>query len=431
MKILVIGTGYVGLVQGVCLAELGNEVVCIDVDETKIENLKKGISPIYEPGIEELVKKNFSAGRIKFDTSIRKNIKDSEIIFIAVGTPSDEDGRADLQYVLAAAKDIGKAMNGYRIIVNKSTVPIGTGELVKKTIKKYYKGDFDVVSNPEFLREGSAIDDFMHPDRIILGDGNGKASKKITKLYGVLNAPVLVTNLETAEMIKYASNSYLATQISYINSIAGICEKVGADVNLVSQGMKLDRRIGKNAFLSAGLGYGGSCFPKDVKALIQIAADNDTPFTILEEVEVVNKLQRQRFILRAKQILKTVEGKTVAVWGIAFKPKTDDIREAPSITILEALSDLQAKLHIYDPFAEENVQKIFPNLKYFESPVDACIDADILLIVTEWDEFRQINLEKVKKVMSKPVILDGRNIYDPTDMKELGFVYHSMGRSSK
>ncbi len=431
MRIVVIGTGYVGLVQGVCLAELGNEVACIDIDSEKIEKLKTGVSPIYEPGIEELIRKNYAAGRIKFSTDLKKHMKDSEIIFIAVGTPSDEDGKADLKYVLAAAEEVGKNMTGYQVIVNKSTVPIGTGELVKKTIKKFYKGKFDVVSNPEFLREGSAIEDFIHPDRIVLGDNNGSsAAKKVAKIYEVLGAPILITNLETAEMIKYASNSFLATQISYINSVALICEKVGADVNEVANGMKLDKRIGKSAFLNAGLGYGGSCFPKDVKALIQIANQNEVKFSILEEVEAVNKHQRQKFLHKVNKELNGVKGKKIAIWGAAFKPKTDDIREAPAITIIEGLIDLGAKVSVYDVVAENNLKRLFPDIKFCDNPTLVCKDAEALLIITEWDEFKQLDLGKLKKEMKTPLIFDGRNIYDPVDMRALGFKYYSIGRAN-
>lgn len=429
MKVIVIGTGYVGLVQGVCLAELGNEVVNIDIDKNKIAKLKKGISPIYEPGIEELIVKNQTAGRISFDTELKKHIKNSEIIFIAVGTPPDKDGRADLQYVLAVAKEIGRNLKGYQIIVNKSTVPIGTGMVVKNTISQYYKGDFDVVSNPEFLKEGTALEDFMHPDRIVIGDSNGqKAAKKVAKLYEVLNSPILITNLETAEMIKYASNSYLATQISFINSIGNICEKVGANVCEVANGMKLDSRIGHKAFLNAGLGYGGSCFPKDVEALIQIARDNKVKFKILEDVEAVNKLQRQKFVHLVKTKLGNFKGKELAVWGLAFKPKTDDIRDAPSVTIVEGLLSLGAKIVAFDPVAEKNFKRIFPTVKFKNRAIDACYKADALLVLTEWNEFKQVDLAQVKKYLNTPIIFDGRNIYSTESMQELGFQYYSIGR---
>jgi UDPglucose 6-dehydrogenase len=451
MKVIVIGTGYVGLVQGVCLAELGNDVTCVDIDKTKVDNLKKGLSPIYEPGIEELITKNIKAKRIKFTTRLKDAIAGAEIIFIAVGTPPTEDGSADLKYVLAAAKEIGQCLSSFavhdrskntptpntqhltpnaRIIVNKSTVPIGTGQLVKKTIKQYYKGNFDVVSNPEFLREGSALEDFMHPDRIVLGDTHSKAARKVAKLYEVLGAPILVTDLETAEMIKYASNSYLATQISFINSVANICEKVGANVEDVSRGMKLDGRIGPRAFLSAGLGYGGSCFPKDVQALIKIAQENKSHFSVLEEVEAVNKEQRQKFILNIKKTLRDLKGKKIAIWGLAFKPKTDDIRDAPAITIVENLINLGAKVVAFDPVAQENFRKLLPATKFQDDAIAACRDADALVVCTEWDEFRQIDLAKVKEALKKPIIFDGRNIYDPAPMRKLGFKYFSIGRPS-
>lgn len=429
MKIVVIGTGYVGLVQGVCLAELGNEVICVDIDKQKIKKLNAGISPIFEPGIEELIHRNLKAGRVKFTTDLPGSLKTSEVIFIAVGTPPDEDGRADLKYVITAAEQIGRNLKHYQIVVNKSTVPIGTGELVRQTIRKHYKGDFDVVSNPEFLREGSAIDDWLHPDRVVIGDSNGqKAAKKLAQIYEVLGAPILITNLETAEMIKYASNSFLATQISFINSVANICEKVGADVAQVANGMKLDQRIGKHAFLNAGLGYGGSCFPKDVEALIQIAADNDVKFSILEEVEAVNAEQRQRFVQKIQQKLGTIKGKKIAVWGIAFKPKTDDIRMAPSVPIIESLISLGAKVTAFDPVAEENLLRLMPEVKFAAKAEDACKGADALAIITEWDEFKQIDLAKIKKIMKTPFIFDGRNIYSPAEMKTLGFEYYSIGR---
>lgn len=429
MKIIVIGTGYVGLVQGVCLAELGNEVACIDIDESKIERLKEGISPIYEPGIEELLKRNIKLGRIVFDVSIKNHMEGNEIIFIAVGTPSKEDGHADLKYVLAAAEEIGKNLSHYQIIVNKSTVPIKTGQLVKETIGKFYAGDFDVVSNPEFLKEGSAVEDFMNPDRIVLGcNGNRNAAERVAMLYAVLGAPSLITDLETAEMIKYASNSYLATQISFINSVASICEKVGANIEDVSRGMKMDKRIGKKSFLSAGIGYGGSCFPKDVKSLIQIAEDNDSAFGILEEVEKVNKRQRLKFIEQIKRKLGDLKDKKIAVWGVAFKAKTDDVREAPAITILQRLVDLEAKIFVYDPVAEENFRRIIPEINFCPDSIEVCEDADALLIITDWNEFKQIDLEKVYKKMKSPIIFDGRNVYSLGKMKELGFGYISIGR---
>jgi len=416
-------------VQGVCLAELGNQVRCVDIDKEKIEKLKKGISPIYEPGIEELLKRNLKLGRIVFDTAIKSHMAGNEMIFIAVGTPPEEDGHADLKYVLAAAEEIGKNLSHYQIIANKSTVPIKTGQLVRETIAKFYKGDFDVVSNPEFLKEGSAVDDFMHPDRVVIGyAGNKEAAEKVAALYAVLGTPALITDLETAEMIKYASNSYLAAQISFINSLANICEKAGANIEDVARGMRMDERIGKKAFLGAGIGYGGSCFPKDVKSLIQIARDYKNDFKILEESEKVNKIQRLKFIERIKNKLGNLKGKKIAVWGLAFKPRTDDIRDAPSVTIVEGLLDLGAKIFAYDPVSENNFRKIAPDVNFCSSSLEACEEADALVIITEWSEFRQADLEKVREKMRNPIIFDGRNIYSLPRMKELGFKYISIGR---
>ena len=429
MRIVVIGTGYVGLVQGVALAELGNEVVCIDVDEQKVAKLKEGFSPIYEPGIEELIKKNLRQERIVFDTKLKKHINHADIAFIAVGTPSDESGRADLKYVVTAAEEIGKNLKKSIVVVNKSTVPIGTGEMVKNTIKKYYNGEFNVVSNPEFLREGSALDDFFHPDRVVIGcNGDKKAAEKIAALYKVLNCPIVITNLETAEMIKYASNSFLATQISFINSIANVCEKVGADAADVSRGMKLDKRIGERAFLNAGIGYGGSCFPKDVSAMVEIAKESGEDFKILEEVEATNKAQRQRFIKKIVETLGKVKGKRIAIWGIAFKAKTDDIREAPAITIMEALIALGAEVLAYDPVAVENASQAVPEAIYVNRPQDACKRADALVIVTDWDEFKQVDLNEIGGLMRQKLIFDGRNIYNVDDVKTAGIEYFSVGR---
>lgn len=429
MKILVIGTGYVGLVQGVCLAELGNDVVCIDVDKNKIDKLKKGQSPIFEPGIEDLIIQNIKAKRIRFDTALDNYINETDIIFIAVGTPPKKDGSADLKYVLQAAKEIGKAIKNYKIIVNKSTVPIGTGQLVKEIIKDSYTGDFDLLSNPEFLREGTAISDFMHPDRVVIGTDNGrKAANKLANLYRVLNCEILITNLETAEMIKYASNSYLATQISFINSIARICERVGADVDEVAQGMKLDKRIGEKAFLKAGLGYGGSCFPKDVQALMKIASDNNVRFRILEETEEVNRQQRLEFINKIKKELKSAKGKQITIWGVAFKPETDDIRDAPAITIINKLLNWGARIVVYDPVAENNLKKIFPKIQYTNNSIDACRGSDALIIATEWNEFRQVDLEKVKLALKTPYIFDGRNIYSVENLLPFGFKYYGIGK---
>ncbi len=428
MKITVVGTGYVGLVTAACFADLGNQVIGIDIDKKKIDNLKKGVIPIYEPGLSEIVKKNIKNKNISFDTNLPKAVKKTDIIFIAVGTPPKENGEADLIYVQKAAEQIAKAMNDYKIVINKSTVPIGTGDMVKNIIKKYYKGEFDVVSNPEFLKEGTAVEDFTKPDRVVIGNASTKAKNIMGKLYKPLNAPILFTDIKTAEMIKYASNSMLATEISFINSIANICEKVGANVEKVAEGMRLDKRFGKYAFFSAGAGYGGSCFPKDVKALIQIARRHDYHFTILEKVEEVNYKQREIITNKILNLVGNPKNKLISVWGLAFKANTDDMREAPSIDIINSLQKLGAKIYAFDPVAQEQAKKMLKNVKYFNSPFDAAKNADALLICTPWNEFLEIDKKQLKKIMKKPVVVDARNIYDPEEMKKNGFKYVSVGR---
>lgn len=429
MKITVIGVGYVGLVTAACLAELGNDIIGMDIDNKKISNLKKGIIPIYEPGLNTLVKSNIKKSRLSFTTDAKDAIQKSDVIFIAVGTPPQEDGSADLQYVLLTAEAIAKAANGYKIIVNKSTVPIGTGKMVENTIKQYYKGKFDVVSNPEFLREGTAINDFMHPDRIVIGHASPDVKKIMHKLYKPLNAPILFTNIETAEMIKYASNSMLATQVSFINSVANICERVGANVDDVAQGMQMDKRIGKKSFLYAGAGYGGSCFPKDVKALIQIARKHDYHFSILENVENVNKNQRQLIIDKTLKLLGSPQKKIAAIWGLAFKPNTDDMREAPSIDIIKGLHRMGVKIKAYDTVAEKQAKTYLPKIVYCKTPFEAAKNADVLVIITEWDEFKKIDFKMLHNIMRAPKIVDARNIYTPEKMKKTGFIYQSIGRS--
>lgn len=428
MKITVIGTGYVGLVQAACLADLGNKVWGIDIDKEKINKLKQGIIPIYEPGLKEVVKRNIQEKRLIFDSKLGPAIKKTNIVFIAVGTPPKDSGEADLTYVETAAEQIAQNINSYKLIVNKSTVPIGTGDMVTNIIKKKYKKDFDVASNPEFLREGSAVSDFMNPDRVVIGGASQKAREILGKLYKPLNCPVLYTDVKTAEMIKYASNSMLATQISFINSLANICELVGADVKQVAKGMKLDQRIGKKAFLSAGVGYGGSCFPKDVKALIQIARRHDYHFKILQEVEKVNYYQRDVLVNKILRLFKNPKGKTVAIWGLAFKPKTDDMREAPSIDIIKSLQKNGLKIKAYDPVAQKQAKKILKKVTYCKNPYETCKNAHVLVILTEWDEFYQIDLNKIKRLLKINNIIDGRNIYNPEEMKKLGFVYISVGR---
>lgn len=428
-KIAVIGTGYVGLVTGTCLAEIGHQVFCVDIDKDKIENLKKGIIPIYEPGLEELVKKNFENKRLNFTTDFEEAVSNAEVVFIAVGTPPMADGSVDLKYVRSAAESIGKAMNGYKVIVDKSTVPIGTGDAVKRIISTYYKDEFDVVSNPEFLREGSAMGDFMNPDRIVIGNGSNKAREIMLDLYSPLSGERVLTNIKTAEMIKYASNAYLATSISFINSVANICEKVGADVTEVAHGMRLDKRIGKYAFLDAGVGYGGSCFPKDVKGLLQIAHENNVPFDILESVESTNEAQKQSLLPKIKKLLgDDLTGKKIALWGLAFKAETDDMREAPSLTVIKQLQDRDVKLVAYDPVARKQVEKINSELVFADDLYESVKDTDALVITTAWKEFKEADLDKIKSLMKTPNIVDGRNIFEVKTMAEKGFNYISVGR---
>ena len=428
-KIAVIGTGYVGLVTGTCLAETGHQVFCVDIDKEKIENLKKGIIPIYEPGLEELVKKNFEKKNIDFTTDFEEAVSQAEVVFIAVGTPPMTDGSVNLEYVKTAAESIGKAMNGYKVIVNKSTVPIGTGDAVKRLVSSYYKGEFDVVSNPEFLREGNAVGDFMEPDRIVIGNGSEKARKIMMDLYSPLSGERVLTNIKTAEMIKYASNSYLSTSISFINMLANICEKVGADVTEVAKGMRLDKRIGKYAFLEAGIGYGGSCFPKDVKGLIQIAHENNVGVDILESVDATNEAQKKSLLPKIQRLLgEDLSGKRIAIWGLAFKPETDDMREAPSLTVIKQLQDRDVKLTAYDPVAEPGAKKILPDLEFKNDFYETVKDADALVIATAWKEFKDADLDKIKSLMKTPNVIDGRNVFEVDEMKEKGFNYISVGR---
>jgi len=431
MKICVIGTGYVGLVTGVCLADLGNNVICVDKDISKIEKLKKGFSPIYEPGIEELISKNLKEKRLSFTDSIGYGIKKSKIIFIAVGTPPDKNGEPDMSAVWEVAKNIGKYINSYKIIINKSTVPVGSGnkvaEIIKQNMKK--KINFDVISNPEFLREGSAIYDFMNPDRIVIGSNNRLPSMIIKRLYEPLKRPIIITDLKSAELIKYASNSFLATKISFINEIANLCEKVGANVEDVAKGMGLDSRIG-DKFLKAGIGFGGSCFPKDTLGLFKVALKFGYKFKILKETINVNILQRKIFLEKINKFYnEKLENKQFAIWGASFKPNTDDIREAPSIDIIKYLLKKKSKINLYDPVAIPNIQKLFDKkIKYFTDPYETIKNCDALIILTEWNEFIQIDLKKVKKLLKTPVIFDGRNIYDINYMQKLKFKYISVGR---
>lgn len=427
-NVCIIGSGHVGLVTGACLAELGNKVICVDNDVPKIEGLKKGAMPFYEPGLKEMVDKNVGQARLSFSTSIAEGVKVSDIIFIAVGTPQKANGEADLTYVEAVSLEIARAMDDYRLIVEKSTVPARTGGWIKRTVASNTANiDFDVVSNPEFLREGSAIHDTMNPDRIIVGAESEKAAALMSQLYKPLNAPIIITNIETAELIKHASNSFLALKISYINAVANICEKLGADVVKVAEGMGYDKRIGRE-FLDAGAGYGGYCFPKDLQAFIRLAGEVDYDFELLKAVQKINDWQKRQIVKKLRDALWNLSGKTIGILGLSFKPDTDDIREAPSIDIIKQLKEEGARIKVYDPQAMSKVKEIFPDIFYCQTLYQAAEGSDALVIITEWDEFKDMDLMKVKKLLTQPVIVDGRNIYEPQKMKKLGFIYQGIGR---
>lgn len=429
MKVCVIGTGYVGLVTGVCLADLGNNVICVDNDSKKVEKLENNVMPIYEAGLEELVLKNKKEGRLIFSTSISQGVKQSDIIFICVSTPPKHNGEADLSAVANVSREIALHMDSYKIIVDKSTVPVETGEKVAETIKRYNKHhiDFDVVSNPEFLREGSAIYDTMHPDRIVIGTDSNRAAKILQELYSPLSAPIIITDIKSAEIIKHASNSFLAMKISYINAISNICERAGADVKKVAEGMGLDRRIG-SGFLDAGIGYGGSCFPKDVSAFIKISEKLNYDFKLLKMVEEINLQQRRIFVKKIEDTLWVVNDKIIGILGLSFKPNTDDIRSAPSIDIIEALQKEGAKIRAYDPQAMENAKTFLKNVTYCKDPYEAASGSDALVILTEWDEFKHLDLEKIRHLLSHPIIIDGRDMFNPKEMESFGFIYKSVGR---
>lgn len=432
MKIAVIGTGYVGLVAGACLADMGNDVICIDNNETKLLQLRNGIIPIYEPGLEELVKVNTMEKRLTFSSNINDAVKQSEVCFIAVGTPQGEDGSADLQYVMQVAEAIAKSINGYKVIVNKSTVPVGTAEKVTEIIKQYTNYPFDVVSNPEFLKQGNAVDDFLHPDRVIIGSNSDKATRIMQDIYASFfrtGNRVIVMDVKSAEMTKYASNSFLATKISFMNEIANLCEKVGADAEMVRVGMSTDTRIG-NKFLFPGLGYGGSCFPKDVKALIKTGIDNGVDMSIIKSADATNKKQKQIFINKILSYFKNdINNKTFAIWGLAFKPKTNDMREAPAITVINELLTHGAKINVYDPKAMDYSKSIWGDrINYCQYSYEAVKNANALLLLTEWNEFRRPDFEKIKSLMAAPLIFDGRNQYNAERLKDKGFVYYQIGR---
>lgn len=437
MKIAIVGTGYVGLVTGTCFSEMGVDVICVDIQDRKIENLKKGIIPIYEPGLEDMVSRNYKAGRLKFSVDLKTCLEDVEVVFCAVGTPPEEDGSADLQYVLEVARTIGRNMNKYILVVTKSTVPVGTAQKVKDTIqreldRRKVQIEFDVASNPEFLKEGDAVNDFMKPDRVVVGVESERAKEIMERLYKPFmmnNYRLIFTDIPSAEMIKYAANSMLATRISFMNDIANLCELVGADVNMVRKGIGADTRIGSK-FLYPGCGYGGSCFPKDVKALIKTAEKNGYSMRVLKAVEEVNEFQK---CILYEKLLKyfsgDIAGKQVAVWGLSFKPETDDLREAPALVLINMLIEADAMVKVYDPIAMDGCKLIIGNkVKYATDMYDAILDADALLLVTEWKEFRVPSWGVLKKTMKQAVVIDGRNIYDEKELVALGITYYCIGK---
>jgi len=428
-RICIIGSGHVGLVTGACLAELGNRVVCMDDDIAKIDMLKGGVMPFYEPGLTELVHRNVGCGRLSFTMTASEGVKEADIIFICVGTPQRPGGEADPSYVEAASKRIAEVMDDYKVIVGKSTVPVKTGQWIRRTIElnSPRKCDFDVVSNPEFLREGKSIYDFMHPYRIVLGVENKRAADVMIELYQPLDAPVIVTSIETAELIKHACNVFLAMKISYINTVANICEKAGADVVKVAEGMGYDRRIGRD-FLDAGIGYGGYCFPKDVAAFASIADELGCDSQLLRAIQQVNDLQPSLLVSKLKRALWNLNGKTIAVLGLSFKPDTDDMREAPSVQVIRRLQEEGVRIKAYDPQAMPNARAILKDIQYCNTPYEAAQGSDALVILTEWAEFKELDLGNIKGILKQPVIVDGRNIFDPLQMKELGFRYQGTGR---
>jgi len=432
MKISVVGTGYVGLVAGACLAEGGNDVVCVDKDDDKVRMLRRGKMPFYEPGLEELVRRNRSEGRLTFTSTLPKAVRASAVIFIAVGTPQGEDGSADVNQVLEVARDIAKAMNGYKVIVDKSTVPVGTSDRVREVIRRETTHPFSVVSNPEFLKQGAAVEDFMKPDRVVIGAEDPRAEEMMRELYSPFTrtgAPIMVMDCASAELSKYASNAMLAARISFMNEIANVCELVGADIDQVRRAVGSDRRIGPS-FLFPGIGYGGSCFPKDVQALIHFAADKDYDFRILQAVEAVNKCQKTRLLAKMRTHFGSLKGKKVAVWGLSFKPRTDDMREAPSVPLIEGLLAAGASVQAYDPEAVPVAKRIFGNRVAFAAGnYEALKGADCLAIVTEWNEFRRPDFPRMRKLMREPIVFDGRNLYTLDQMKQNGFTYYSIGRA--
>ncbi|MGA9519983.1 MAG: UDP-glucose/GDP-mannose dehydrogenase family protein [Myxococcaceae bacterium] len=431
MKIAVIGSGYVGLVAGTCFADSGNDVACVDIDQRKIDALRRGEIPIYEPGLEELVAKNVREKRLSFTTSLAEVVGPSEVVFIAVGTPEGESGEADLQYVLEAARQIGRAMKQYTVVVDKSTVPVGTADKVRAEIASVTSVEFDVVSNPEFLKEGAALDDFLKPDRVVIGANTERARKVMGELYAPFvrtENPILFMDTRSAELTKYAANAMLATRISFMNDVALLCEKVGADVDLVRKGMGADRRIGY-PFLFPGVGYGGSCFPKDVKALVTTAREHGIEFDLLRAVERTNARQKQLLLTKATKHFGSLDGRTFGVWGLAFKPKTDDMREAPAIVLIEGLLGKGAKVQVHDPVAMDVAKRIFGSrVTWAPTAYDAVEGVDGLFVVTEWNDFRHPDFARMKGLMKQPVVFDGRNVFNPATMRERGFTWYGIGR---
>ena len=431
MKIAVVGTGYVGLVLGACLAETGNDVVCIDKDEAKVRQLRRGVMPIYEPGLEEMVRRNRSEKRLEFTVDLPKAVRAASIVFIAVGTPQHEDGSADLSHVLGVAAEIAKAMNGYKVIVDKSTVPVGTAARVRDVIRRETTHPFSVVSNPEFLKQGAAVEDFLKPDRVVIGADDQQGEDIMRELYAPFTrtgAPIMVMDCPSAELSKYAANALLATRISFMNEIANVCEAYGANVDQVRKAIGSDRRIGQS-FLFPGIGFGGSCFPKDIKALIKFSGDKGYDFQTLKAVDRVNEAQKVRFVTKLEKHFGSLRGKTIAVWGLSFKPRTDDMREAPAIPLINRLLRARAKVQAFDPQARPVAARIFgKKILLANKNYDALKGADALVIATEWNEFREPDFNRMRKLMKTPVIFDGRNIYSPEQMKNLGFTYYSVGR---
>ncbi|HTS18947.1 MAG TPA: UDP-glucose/GDP-mannose dehydrogenase family protein [Verrucomicrobiae bacterium] len=428
-NISIVGTGYVGLVTGACFAEVGHTVVCVDNDRKKVETLRAGGIPIYEPGLEEIVKRTVAAGRLRFTHEIADGVKNSDVVFIAVPTPPNPDGSVDMSFVERVAREIAATMTEYKIVVDKSTVPVKTGEKVAETIKRYnkHKVDFDVVSNPEFLREGCAVQDLMQPDRVVIGVSSPRPAAWMTEIYTPFNAPIIITDINSAELIKHACNSFLALKISYANALSVICEVSGANISDVVNGMGLDKRIGR-AFLNAGLGYGGSCFPKDLSAFVHIADELGYDFRLLKAVQEINADQIERFLKKVHDTMWIVKDKTIGVLGLAFKPNTDDMRLAPSLEVIRPLQNKGAKIRAYDPKAMDKAREVLPGVEFCDGPYAVAAGADGLIICTEWDEFRQLDLARLRATMGQPIVLDGRNLFDPQKMAELGFVYKSIGR---